>query len=246
MKEKYHRIHLRMNKEQYEALKEQSRIAGMTMNKFMMKRLVETKPFTFPANKISELAEFTNDMGTRINNIARSFNAGYGSEALLEEAFRLLVLIVEKAHALVLEKREAESEWIKETGYISSSYHAKESRAKIKETHGLMLQLNEAQHNKLRKLLKLTRFSQKLFLQRLIDNCPIDGNMQERMKAYDGYNPCNRVGNNIIQILRQAERMNMDNIRIKEMRIMMDRLVKDVNELMRFVLFEEYLDYNKC
>ena len=109
-----------------------------------------------------------------------------------------------------------------------------------------MLQLNEAQHNKLRKLLKLTRFSQKLFLQRLIDNCPIDGNMQERMKAYDGYTPCNRVGNNIMQILRQAERMNMDNIRIKEMRIMMDRLVKDVNELMRFVLFEEYLDYNKC
>ena len=241
MKEKYHRIHLRMNKEQYEALKEQSRIAGMTMNKFMMKRLMETKPFTFPAKKISELAEFTNDMGTKINNIARSFNAGFGSKTLLDEAFRLLVLIVEKTHALALEKREAESEWIKETGYISPPYRTKESRAKTKETHGLMLRLNKEQHNKLRKLLKITRFSQKLFLQRLIDNCPIDGNIQERMKAYDGYTPCNRVGNNIMQILRQAERMDMDSIRINEMRIMIERLYKDAQELMCFVLFEEYL-----
>ena len=242
MEKKYYRIHLRMRKKHYKALKEQSQQAGMTMNKFMMKRLMETQPFTFPAERISELAAYTNEIGTRINEIARFFNSGFGNESLLDEAFRLLSMILDKTHTLVSEKKEAEQKWIADTGYTPSPYSTKEFRTKTKETYGLMLRLNEEQHKKLQELLKMKHYSQKLLLQRLIYRCPIDANVHERLRAYDRYNPCNRVGNNVLQILRQAEKMNMDSIRINKMQFMMDCIYKDANELMRFTPLEEYLE----
>lgn len=44
MIKKYHRIHLRLNEQQYAALKEQSKNAGMTMNKFILTLLIYRTP----------------------------------------------------------------------------------------------------------------------------------------------------------------------------------------------------------
>lgn len=199
MKKKYYRIHLRMSEKQYKSLKAQSKAAGMTMNKFLMKRLTDTEPFYFPCDKIRELAAHTNEAGKRINMIARNFNSGFGMKDQLAEAVTLMMDLVKKTYALAMEKQAAEDAWVE-------AYDYKKPRPRgwfvpsEKQTHGLMIRMDVEQYTLFRKYLSMTRYSSKLFLQRQISGVPLDLNHRERLEAYGGFAPCNRIDNNIRQI----------------------------------------------
>ena len=232
MQKKYHKIHLRMSEREYNSLKQQAEDKHMTMNKFMMKRLEATRPFFFPVEKVTELANFTNERGKRINEIARAFNAGFGSEAMLVEANALLIEIKERTAIVCREKQALAAEWRKETGYTK---HRKYRAINEKDTHGLMLRLTDAQYTLLQKFLKITRYTQTLFLRRLIDRYPIDGNNLELVDAYEGYAPYNRIHNNVMQILCKAEKMNIPNEEISIMEFLLKYIGKDANRLLEFV-----------
>ena len=89
------------------------------MNKFLMKRLVDTQPFYFPCDKIRELAALTNEAGKKINEIAWNFNSGFGTKGQLTEAANLLIALVKKTYSLAMEKQAAEDAWVEAYDYKS-------------------------------------------------------------------------------------------------------------------------------
>ena len=114
MIKKYHRVHLRLNEQQYAALKEKSKNAGMTMNWFMTKRLAELQPFYFPVEEISALTEYTNEQGNLIKT--SSVSAGYGSKTLLLETIEILSRTQSRKHALMKKKQQTDGKWFKQPG----------------------------------------------------------------------------------------------------------------------------------
>jgi len=241
MKKEYYRIHLRMSEKQYKSLKAQSRAAGMTMNKFLMKRLTDTQPFYFPCDKIRELAALTNEAGKRINEIARNFNSGFGAKDQLTEAVNLMIDIVKKTYALAMEKQAAEDAWVE-------AYDYKKPRPRgwfvssEKQICGLMIRMDEEHHALFRKYLSMTRYSRKLFLQRLISGIPLDLNRRERLEAYGGFGPCNRIDNNIRQIMLHPDARKKNEWELEQLGLLNSKLLEYAAKIVDFKPLAETLE----
>lgn len=74
----------------------------MTMNKWLMKRLVERPPTCFREQEMAEYIEHLHWAGVEINTIAKDFNSGYGTEVQLDR----LVEILKEVHTHIYKIRK--------------------------------------------------------------------------------------------------------------------------------------------
>ena len=98
-----------MSQKEYAMLRKNSKAAGMTMNKYLMRLLEEKRPWMNREPESMELAEHLNRVGKEINAIARDFNSGLGTEEQLNQAVSLLKEVY--AHACE----------VREKGYLQAS-----------------------------------------------------------------------------------------------------------------------------
>ncbi len=238
MPKRYHRIHVRMTGEQYARLKENSIIAGMTMNKYIMKQLARLKPFVFPVDEIDELAEATNEAGRRINEIARAFNSGFGRKEMLAEAVQLLKPVHNRMYEVKRKKDAAEEAWAMEVGFIMPVRY-KRHAANAKEQKYLAVRMDDEQYALFEEYRRITHYSRKLLLCRLADDIPFDGDKKERLFAYDRYKPVNKLGSNIRQITRNPQAREIDEGELPQLELIMKRLYTMIESIMRFNLMFE-------
>ena len=90
MTKKIYRTCIRMSQKEYAMLRKKSKVAGMTMNKYLMEQLEEKRPWINRELESMELAEHLNRVGREINVIARDFNSGFGTAEQLNQAVELL------------------------------------------------------------------------------------------------------------------------------------------------------------
>lgn len=106
MPEKYHRIHVRLSKKEYERLKKKSAKACLPMNKYVVRQLETAKPIDIPWKEALEFIALLNEAGRDINDVAHAFNAGMGTREQLRFAVKRMSDIVENgAHVAELKKR---------------------------------------------------------------------------------------------------------------------------------------------
>ena len=80
----------------------------------------------------------------------------------------------------------------------------------------------------------MMRYSRKLFLQRLIGNLLLDGNRRGRLKAYGGFEPCNRIHNNILQISRHPEARHMGQDEVNQLVFLSRKLLEYAGTVVEF------------
>ena len=90
MTKKIYRTCIRMSQKEYAMLRKKSKVAGMTMNKYLMEQLEEKRPWINREPESRDLADHLNRVGREINVIARDFNSGFGTEEQLNQVVSLL------------------------------------------------------------------------------------------------------------------------------------------------------------
>ena len=90
MTKKIYRTCICMSQKEHAMLREKSKAAGLTMNKYLMQQLEEKRPWMNREPESMEFADHLNRAGKEINVIARDFNSGFGTEEQLNQAVALL------------------------------------------------------------------------------------------------------------------------------------------------------------
>ena len=143
----------------------------------------------------------------------------------LAEAVNLMTDLVKKTYALAMEKQAIEDERPRPRGWFVSSE---------KQTHGLMIRMDEDQYALFRKYRSMTGYSCKLFLQRLISGVPLDLNRRERLTAYGGFGPCNRIDNNIRQIMLHPDARKMNDGELEQLDLLNGKLLECAAKIVDF------------
>ena len=99
-KEKKHHLHIELTEQQYELLKNNCKASGLSMRLYLV-RLLEGVPIkSRPSAEIRELLTEVHKIGSNINQIARSINAGQGSSELAQRALFLLGKVYEMMYLI--------------------------------------------------------------------------------------------------------------------------------------------------
>ena len=81
-------------------LKQKSKAAGLSANKWLMSQLKANRPLLHRKTEVKEVVDFINEVGREINAIARDFNSGYGTTQQLQYAVQQLAEVHERMYAL--------------------------------------------------------------------------------------------------------------------------------------------------
>lgn len=127
MSEKYHRMHIRITKQQYARLKKKSSKAKMTMNKYLINELITKYPRCLPMKEPRALIAIIDEVGRDINDIAYAFNAGYDTVAQLKNGVRRMIEAVEFANSVRQLKEHSEESWICEVGCEYAKHSGKDN-----------------------------------------------------------------------------------------------------------------------
>ncbi len=100
MSEKQYRTCVRMSEQEYQMLRNSSKKADMSMNRYLLTQLQAHPPLCYRKEEMEKLVDDLNHSGQIINEIAKSFNSGCGSEAQLQEVWRQLLSAVRLVHAV--------------------------------------------------------------------------------------------------------------------------------------------------
>ena len=99
-KEKKHHLHIELTEQQYELLKKNCKASGLSMRLYLV-RLLEGVPIKArPSSEIRELRTEVHKIGSNINQIARSVNAGQCSSELAQRALLLLGKVYEMMYLI--------------------------------------------------------------------------------------------------------------------------------------------------
>lgn len=94
-KDKKHHLHIELTEQQYELLKKNCKASGLSMRLYLV-RLLEGVPIKAgPSAEIRELRSEFHKIGSNINQIARSVNAGQATPELAQKALFLLGKVYE-------------------------------------------------------------------------------------------------------------------------------------------------------
>lgn len=77
-----------MSEQEYQMLRNRSKKADMSMNRYLLTQLQAHPPLCYRKEGMEKLMDDLNHSGQIINEIAKSFNSGCGSEAQLQEWWR--------------------------------------------------------------------------------------------------------------------------------------------------------------
>ena len=95
-----HRTCVRMSARDYELLKKKSTAARLSANAWLMVQLETNRPVLHREEEPWEVIRFMDEVGRKINTIARDFNSGCGTTEQLRYAVCLLGDIYEQLYTL--------------------------------------------------------------------------------------------------------------------------------------------------
>jgi len=99
-KTKKHHLHIELTEQQYELLRENSQKTGLPMREYIA-RLIEGTPIKArPSAEIRELRTEVHKIGSNINQIARSVNAGITTPEMAEKSLFLLGKVYEMMYRI--------------------------------------------------------------------------------------------------------------------------------------------------
>ncbi|MDL2237291.1 hypothetical protein LJC56_05620 [Christensenellaceae bacterium OttesenSCG-928-K19] len=214
----------------------------MTMNKYLVNRLVTWKPLFLPEKELLEWVVFTDEVGKKINNVAHSFNAKDGCAEQLQYAVKQLIQVWEKAVSANRIKEKIEHNWIRETGWEYEPGRRK--RLDSPDGKYLMVRLNDEQYTLLREHMELTSFRQTLIFRKLIDGVPLEANFFRRHKR-DHYTGVNMINSNIRQIARNPKALRIDEGSVKQLEFLINKIMDITNGLFRFNVIDRALGLRK-
>lgn len=104
MKNNKHHLHIELTEQQYELLKRNCKASGLTMRLYLVRLLEGTPIKARPSSEIRELRTEIHKIGSNINQIACSINAGQGSSELAEKSLFLLGKVYEMMYKIAKQK----------------------------------------------------------------------------------------------------------------------------------------------
>lgn len=105
MKDNKHHLHIELTEQQYELLKNNCKASGLTMRLYLVRLLGGTPIKTRPNSAIRELRTEVHKIGSNINQIASSINAGQGSSELAEKSLFMLCKVYEMMYQIAKNKK---------------------------------------------------------------------------------------------------------------------------------------------
>lgn len=100
MKDNKHHLHIELTEQQYELLKNNCKASGLSMRLYLVRLLEGTPIKARPSSEIRGLRTEIHKIGSNINQIARSINAGQGSSELAEKCLFLLGKVYEMMYLI--------------------------------------------------------------------------------------------------------------------------------------------------
>ena len=99
-KDNKHHLHIELTEQQYKLLKNNCKASGLSMRLYLVKLLEGTPIKARPSSEIRELRTEVHKIGSNINQIARSINAGQGSSEFAEKSLLLLGKVYEMMYLI--------------------------------------------------------------------------------------------------------------------------------------------------
>ena len=99
-KEKMHQLHIELTEEQFAALQEKSRQAGLTMREFLSRLIMGTQIRARPSGEIRELRVEVHRIGNNIHQIARGVNSGQVTPEIAQRALFMLGKVYEMTYRI--------------------------------------------------------------------------------------------------------------------------------------------------
>lgn len=99
-KDNKHHLHIELTEQQYELLKNNCKASGLSMRLYLVRLLEGTPIKARPNNAIREWRTEVHKIGSNINQIARSINAGQGSSELAKKSLFLLSKVYEMMYLI--------------------------------------------------------------------------------------------------------------------------------------------------
>ena len=100
MKDNKHHLHIELTEQQYKLLKNNCKASGLSMRLYLVRLLEGTPIKARPSSEIRGLRTEIHKIGSNINQIARSINAGQDSPEIAEKSLFLLGKVYEMMYLI--------------------------------------------------------------------------------------------------------------------------------------------------